>query len=330
MDFHPNSQFYFKSGSMEDRLFIIPIKKEEELPQNDIDRIINSGLGSSVHCYGRIVGAFLSIFNVASKKNLGDKIYYVDNSSFEKYCNRRDKVQAFNTTTLEAVARMNELYLESKNLKPNNIIPIVASEKIRSLQMNDSSDMKPSVSPEIKDASDPTNQPVSSNKASIVSEVTLTRGMERLSDLVGGEEIFKSLPEFDFEAATKRDGFPACISYLEFNEVKGDLIRGINGDPNYEYLIVKYRDSQKRPGIYIICSHKENDELSWGCPAYDSQAFRLNEMILAFKSGTNDTLISEQEYKRIKYKELFTEGIITGFRSDLGGDIEVCLESKHK
>lgn len=156
-------------------------------------------------------------------------------------------------------------------------------------------------------------------------------GVETFSYFVGGQEIFEKLPQLDLNTlgttkihigngqyidrpAWAPGDYPDCISIEELEKIDSDIIRGVNGFKDYEYLIVKYRDYFNSPGMFVFFCNNESGKLE-GCNIHGGgDACGLDKSIYVLACEVQDQTTGSKRglSSREKFRELFTSGVITG------------------
>jgi hypothetical protein len=187
------------------------------------------------------------------------------------------------------------------------------------------------------------NKPVLQENTTVVTEDKPQIGVEIFSHLVGGKEKFEKLPQLDFNTlGTKQayigndkyvdtpawvglSGYPDSISVSALKKIDGDIIRGVNGFKNHEYLMVKFIASSEAsenfpsPGMFVYFCNNETGGLR-GCPIHDSgnvdplDSYIARLKLIQDKSGSVKKLDRNE-----KLRELFAEGIIRGVNSEYEG-----------
>lgn len=181
-----------------------------------------------------------------------------------------------------------------------------------------------------------------------VAEKAKQHGLERFSYFLGGRENFERLPQLDLSTlGTKKvfignglfidrpawisGNYPDSIPVEVLQNIDADVIRGVNGLLGYEYLIVKYRDIDTIPGIYVLFCHNDTGQFG-GCKIQGARG------ATALESSVIDYLTCKVEdpsnpgqtmdlSSRDKFKLLFTEGAVTGKNDNRKELVTVSLKS---
>lgn len=174
-------------------------------------------------------------------------------------------------------------------------------------------------------------------------------GAERFIYYLGGQENFEKLPTLDLAAlgtikiyigngqyidrpAWAPLDYPDSISLTALEDINSDFIRGVNGLPGYEYLIVKYKDFYNSPGIFVFFSHNDNGHYG-GCKIHGGGcATDLDSLMsdhLTYEvNDHNDSRNTRKLTSREKLRELFTKGTITGTNENYRNPVTACLKSR--
>lgn len=172
-------------------------------------------------------------------------------------------------------------------------------------------------------------------------------GVETFSYFVGGRENFEKLPQLDFNTlgttkvhigrneyidrpAWAPGDYPDSISVTALENIDSDLIRGVNGLKNYEYLIIKHRDYAGRSGIFVLFCQNEDGQFG-GCKIHNSGGgleldTLLYNMTCEVEDQTNPGNTRALNSKE-KFRELFTKGTITGTNPNFKNQISLSLRS---
>ena len=94
------------------RLYLSELTKEE-ISQSVHAEDGTEYEGAGIRSYGKIVGAIMSLFGLASKLTVGDETFYINNKSFSKCIIRLTELKDINSAS-DAARKLNEIYLKHK------------------------------------------------------------------------------------------------------------------------------------------------------------------------------------------------------------------------
>lgn len=127
---------------------------------------------------------------------------------------------------------------------------------------------------------------------SLASTVTNALQGDKQIITLGTTKVYIGNDQYIDRPAWAPANYPDSVSLTALGNIDSDVIRGVNGLPCYEYLIVKYRDFNNRSGIFVLFFHKGNGQFG-GCKvhgggsAINSFLYNFRPLILVYKNNVH-------------------------------------------
>lgn len=207
-----------------------------------------------------------------------------------------------------------------------------------------------SIRPDFTDPQDyytPAQRAAAASAVSTAPAESHEKGIEKFSYFLGGRDKFEALPTLNlsglgltsvctgidrsgnpimtlrpvFAPADYPDSIPLNVLYE-----LGDVTRGTNGLPGYEYLIVKYKDFRNHHAAFVLFCNNETGQFG-GCKIHKSGvALDLDSALNCIHLEVNGRKLESKD----KFRELFTQGSFTGAhwnKADYPNPVTVRLEN---
>lgn len=121
-------------------------------------------------------------------------------------------------------------------------------------------------------------------------------------DLLGGKDKYDNLPILDFSTLKQWNGNSNYQESISFDDVTASIMKGINGKPDHQYLVIKFIANGKK-GLSVLISMNLNNSnfIEFHCAGESFLEWRISEV-------RNMTSFTKSQL----YKKLLTEGCVEG------------------